>query len=255
MKLPFAVYTAREGYQWISGLDAGLARLEQFRRSIGKLPEFDFGDPLSCGAVNFGDTVVAYRFLKEEKGDFRGRDSLYLALTYFDKSVAGSINFDELLSNELFLIPLREPPSELSYDGGFAVDSGFALDGVVGRIGLDSVGILYEKIDGGRLKVIQLEGDQNCTVKYLPPVVEVEPDGRSEVISEDAAIPENRSCHTGRESYRVLIVLSTLLFVVFLFGCYVLWMRLMSDGEGGTQNMEINKPVTSLTKDGGLDNE
>lgn len=255
MKLPFAVYTAREGYQWISGLDAGLPRLEQFRRAIGKLPEFDFGDPLSCGAVNLGDTVVVYRFMKEEKGDFRGRDSLYLALTWFDKSVAGSINFKDLLDHAVFVSPMREPPLSLEYDGGSSTDSGSVSDVLVNQIGLDAVGMLFARLDGENLKVIKVEGEQSCTARYLQSVTEAEPCERDEVIAEVAMIPESEPCNTGHERSRIVVILILLLLVFILFGCYILCRRAMTDGDGESSRGDNGKPVTSLTEGEGLGNE
>lgn len=80
MKLPFAVYTAREGYAWQSGTEAGLAKLERLRKAIGKMPEFDFGDSASSGLLNIGDDVVLYRFMRQENADFKGRDAVYLDL-------------------------------------------------------------------------------------------------------------------------------------------------------------------------------
>ena len=43
MELPFAVYTARQGARWISGPAGDRAALEGFRRTVGKMPEFDMG--------------------------------------------------------------------------------------------------------------------------------------------------------------------------------------------------------------------
>ena len=51
MKLPFAVYTARDGYAWQSGTEAGTGKLERLRKAIGKMPEFDFGDSASSGML------------------------------------------------------------------------------------------------------------------------------------------------------------------------------------------------------------
>ncbi len=43
MELPFAVYTVRQGARWISGTAGDRAALEGFRRTVGKMPEFDMG--------------------------------------------------------------------------------------------------------------------------------------------------------------------------------------------------------------------
>lgn len=172
MKLPFAVYTARAGAQWISGLAAGEPRLEQLRRVVGKLPSFDDGDPLSCGAVNLDDTVVVYKFMNEEKGDFRERDALYLALTYFDRSVADSINFESLLAIDVFGAPLREPPSFLEYHGPASMDSGADPESMAHTVALDETGTLFQRLRDGTLRLVQEEGERQATATYIPPSVE-----------------------------------------------------------------------------------
>lgn len=173
MKLPFAVFTARAGAQWISGLDTGKRLLEQLRRAIGKLPSFDDCDPLACGAVNLDDIVVVYKFMNEEKGDFRGRDALYLALTYFDRSIAGSINLERLLAIDVFSAPQREPPSCLEYSGPASMDSGADPESLGGTVALDAAGALFQRLRDGTLRLVQVEGAQQSVATYIPPVVEV----------------------------------------------------------------------------------
>jgi len=162
MKLPFAVYTARTGYQWISGLDVGLPLLEQLRRSLGKLPEFDFGDPLSCGVLNEGNWVVVYRFMVEKKGDFVGRDSLYLALTYFQRSIAGSVNVAHLLEMPVFAAAVREPPSSFEYDAGkssaCACDPAVMTDKERARIDFTQAGSAFQYPFAGTMRIKQEVG-------------------------------------------------------------------------------------------------
>jgi hypothetical protein len=251
MKLPFAVYTAREGYQWISGIDAGLPQLEKLRRAIGKLPEFDFGDSPSCGAVNSGDTVAVYRFMRERQGDFRGRDSLYLALTYFEKSVAGSINFDELLSLELFTSPLREPPSFLEYKGDVLVDPEFAPDKSSPEIGLDSAGMLYAKLTVGSLQLVQKEGARLCAVKYVPPLAET---AETDSVEYSGLIEENPVTQL-RMDPPVLrwrlgsmkFALAVLLVGILSLGCYLLWRR--ERAKSSEQVPKIKAPETALQQE------
>ena len=45
---------------------------------------------------------MVYQFMIERGGDFLGRDCLYLALTYFDRSIAASIHLGKLLEMPYF---------------------------------------------------------------------------------------------------------------------------------------------------------
>lgn len=142
MKLPFAVYTARDGYAWQSGTEAGLSKLERLRKAIGKMPEFDFGDPASSGMLTVGDDVVLYRFMRQLKADSHGRDALYIAMTYFPRNEARFINADEVLSATPFAEPLRDPPSWFEYNGSPAIPSGFSVPGVSSSGVFDPAGSL-----------------------------------------------------------------------------------------------------------------
>lgn len=203
--------------------------MEQLRRAIGRLPEFDFGDPLSCGAVNSGDTVVVYRFMQEKRGDSRGRDSLYLALTYFPRSIAGSINFEELLANMAFATPMREPPSSLLYDGGPSADLGFDFDNIGTEIELKGAGCLFVKLSNATLNLIQAQGAMRCAVKYVPHVEEVDSSEHCEgVITEPVPNTENESLITQRCRYWGLKIVVALLIVALAFACHLMWKNLFS---------------------------
>lgn len=127
MRLPFAVYTARQGYAWQSGTEAGTAKLDGLRKAIGKMPEFDFGDKASSGILNVGDEIVLYRFMRAEKADFKGRDAAYLALTYFNRPEARFVNAEAVLAAFPFAAPLSKPPSSFEFGGTAAEPTNFTL--------------------------------------------------------------------------------------------------------------------------------
>ncbi len=117
--LPFLVYAAREGYGWVNGCTVPIALREQLRRTAGKMPDFDMqGAPGTCGVVNVGEWVLAYRFMRQIAGDSRGRDCAYLAMSYVKASEAGEINADALLLEPLFKTPQKTPPDTIAYAGG-----------------------------------------------------------------------------------------------------------------------------------------
>jgi hypothetical protein len=115
MRLPLAIHTARQGYAWLNKGQHDFALLERFRKAIGKMPDIDYGEPLTCGALNVDEWVVVYRFMIEKGGDFRGRDCLYLSMTYFDRSVASSVNIAQLLESPFLAELLHEPPVYFEY--------------------------------------------------------------------------------------------------------------------------------------------
>lgn len=157
MELPFAVHTAREGYGWVSGQEAGVARLAELRNAVGKSPELDVESKGVRGAVNAGDAVVVYCFMREVKADFRGRDAVYLALTYFNRAESGKIDIGHILGLDIFNETMREPPSTFVYAGGDSADSEYDPECKEAcgtrRIELACAGSVFQKPFKGKLHV------------------------------------------------------------------------------------------------------
>ena len=175
--MPLAVYTAREGYAWQSGTEAGLAKLDRLRKGIGKMPEFDFGDRATCGMINVGDDVVLYRFMRAEKGDSKGRDATYLALTYFSRQEARFVNADAVLGAFPFAEPLEHPPSHFEYGGGAALPTDFEIPrnasaGPFSSGGtLAAAGFVFSKPFSGTLHIVRREPPQEgqgAEYRYQP---------------------------------------------------------------------------------------
>lgn len=171
MRLPFAVYTAQQGYGWACGLEHGRAALERYRKALGKFPEADYGQAMTRGAVNSDDTVVAYRFLTAANWDSKGRNALYLAMTFFPRTDAGEIDIEHLLGMEVFTKPMREPPPSLEYCGGGSSGSGYDPDTGGGANGVDlaCAGSVFQKAFTGTLKIWRSEGESGFRCTYTPP--------------------------------------------------------------------------------------
>jgi hypothetical protein len=176
MKLPFAVYTARQGYAWQSGAEHGMGKLERFRRIIGRMPEFDFGDPACRGFVNAQDCVVAFRFMRQSKADAAGRDAAYLAITFFTSEQARFINADSLFANPPFNEPLQNPPSFFEYQAGPAIPIDFAVPSrsMVGSFSsepsLSSAGFVFSQHFSGTLRIYLSESPHSTpVVEYTLP--------------------------------------------------------------------------------------
>lgn len=196
MELPFAVYTARQGYAWQSGIEYGIQKLELFRKAIGKMPEFDFGERASCGLLNVVDMIVAYRFMRQEKADFKGRDAGYLALTFCSREDARFIDAEAMLTEYPFATPLMEPPSSFEYAGGPAMPTEFSLP-VQASTGcfnnercMSAAGFVFAQTFEGTLRIFREEPSdaKGAQFRYeLPPkplVIEKEPEQRPVITPE-----------------------------------------------------------------------
>jgi hypothetical protein len=174
MRLPLAIHTARQGYAWLNQGQQDYSLLERFRKAIGKMPDIDCGEPLSCGALNFDEWVVVFRFMVEKGGDFRGRDCLYLALTYFQRSVASSVNIARLLEVSELSAPLREPPSTIDYGAGDSlpcqVDHGLDPSDAWKLVEFVTAGSAFQQPFEGVLRLQQVEG-KDCMVSFSSSVV------------------------------------------------------------------------------------
>jgi len=169
MRLPFAVYTATEGYGWSAGRSHDRATLERMRRAVGKTPDFDYGAPGCCGAVNEGDMVAVYRFMRAEKWDSKGRNASYLALSFFPRLQARDIDIARLLELEAFRVSMREPPEWLEYEGPGADASGFdpeTEECSVAALELACAGSVFMKPFEGQLILRRDEGAASCRVTY-----------------------------------------------------------------------------------------
>jgi len=222
MRLPLAIHAARQGYAWLNQSQHDFTLLERFRKAIGKMPDIDCGEPLSCGAINVAKWVVVYRFMIEKGGDFLGRDCLYLALTYFDRSVAASIHLGKLLELPCFTEPMREPPDGFDYEDGESlpchVNPGMASSAELLHLDFLVAGAAFQHPFSGTLRIIAFRESPlgSCDVKYLPEKQLFEKvDNRVHDAPLDASAlkAEPQKCH--RLKYeRLLITIAVVVFVV-----------------------------------------
>jgi hypothetical protein len=253
MRLPFAVYTAYDGYGWAAGLTHGRATLERLRRAVGKTPDFDYGAPPCCGTVSDGDTVAVYRFMRAERWDSKGRNATYLALSYFPRASAKDVDVERLLAFEPFRVPLREPPEWLEYDGPGADASGFdpeTEESSGAALDLSCVGSVFMKPFAGQLLVRRDEGAASCRVTYrrLQPVLNepAPPPATNVVLRETEEYATSATPAPARRGLRVFAhaVLVAAALALFVGGVY--W-RATRCGTSGA----IVAPVCENTGRGG----
>ena len=235
MRLPFAVYTARHGYAWQSGTAAGTAKLERFRKAIGKMPEFDFGDSASSGLLNVGDDVVLYRFMRQKNADFKGRDAMYLAMTYFTRPEARFVDADAALKAFPFVDPLPDPPSDFDYCGSAALPTDFTVpaESTTGCFHpegqLASAGFVVAQPFPGILHVSRAEPATGKGAAYryqlAQPAPPEKPSKTDAFAPRPAPPPEKRAAHAS--AWRRIAI--TAILVAIMEAAALIWLRLPQD--------------------------
>ncbi|MEI7945563.1 MAG: hypothetical protein WCJ02_02655 [bacterium] len=222
MRLPLAIHAARQGYAWLNQSQHDFSLLERFRKAIGKMPDIDCGEHLSCGALNVDDWVVVYRFMIEKGGDFLGRDCIYLALTYFDRSIASSVHIARLLELPFFAAPMRHPPDAFDYEDCESlpchVNPVMASSAELLHLDFLVAGAAFQHPFSGTLRIIAFRGSPlgSCDVKYLPEKQLFEKVGNrvhDDPLDASALNDEPQKYH--RLKYeRLLIAIAVVVFVV-----------------------------------------
>lgn len=116
MTLPLAIYTAEHGLAWRGATrEIPYSELDACRCLLGPVPDFDSGEPGYAGVAAVGGRVFVIRCFLAEKWDFRGRDSLYLAVTWLPREQAATVNFGALLESPKLSVPLRNPPETFAW--------------------------------------------------------------------------------------------------------------------------------------------
>ena len=100
MKLNLATYTAEHGLEWHYDKSAlGFAELDRCRHLLGALPDFNAGESGYVGVAAAGKRVFAIRCAKAKAWDFKGRDALYMTVTWMPRTDALNVDFQVLLKS------------------------------------------------------------------------------------------------------------------------------------------------------------
>ena len=103
MTLPLATYTAEEGLAWHYDRSAiDFADLDKCRRLLGPLPDFDGGDAGHEGIATIDHRIYIIRCSKAPAWDFRGRDALYITVTWLPREMAEHVDFEVILASDGF---------------------------------------------------------------------------------------------------------------------------------------------------------
>ena len=117
--IPFAVYTAWQGYAWSSiPEDVTREEMDILYRKIGeKRPDFmGAGDSYEGVYYNNG-LLSAFRMQSVQKWDSVGRDADYCAFAFMGPDVAQDFDFGYMLGMSSFNTPTHEPQNFIEYDG------------------------------------------------------------------------------------------------------------------------------------------
>ena len=101
MTFPLATYTAENGLAWFYDRSAiAFAELDRCRRMLGPLPRFDSGDKGYEGVAAVGRRIYLVRCDRAEAWDFRGRDSVYLTVTWINRDKVDEFYLNAILSSD-----------------------------------------------------------------------------------------------------------------------------------------------------------
>lgn len=119
LEIPFAVHTAKYGYDW-SSIPAGMTREEldaHYRQAAVLKPEFLRAGEVVSGVFAHDGRVVVYLIQVARGWDSNGRDAEYSAFAFLSYAEAGKVDFRALLDRDEFRVPRRDPPPVLRYAG------------------------------------------------------------------------------------------------------------------------------------------
>ena len=96
-----ATYTAENGLEWFYDKSAiTFAELDKCRRLLGPLPNFDSGDRGYEGVAAVGRRIYLIRCARAKMWDFKGRDAVYLTVTWLDRDKVGDFDLDAILASD-----------------------------------------------------------------------------------------------------------------------------------------------------------
>ena len=111
MKIPLAVYTAVDGFDWQPGTVFSRAELNRYMAMIGKFPDIIFEKIPYGGAFVCDGRFAFYRFHVAERGDSRGRDALYCVLGSVTLAEAKRLDMSTVFNTPEFSAPMRPFPT------------------------------------------------------------------------------------------------------------------------------------------------
>ena len=232
MTLSLAIYTAGHGLDWRCPSQE-LSDLDQCRTEFGQLPDFDAGDVGFEGLSVRGGRFFVVRCFKAAKWDFKGRDSLYLAVTWMPIEAFGGVDVDTLLALPYFREPMRNPPPQFEFDVASGGKFWSGLPDVEVREGL----VLRRKIGERQFLRVDVESAsvEMEVKKSLPPPMDV------------PVCPEPKKASAWERKKVLWWALVGLLFMAVLvaFACDVLNRRGAQKDDGSGKNLDGTKSAES----------
>ena len=142
MVFPLATFTAESGLAWFYDKSAiAFGELDRCRRLLGALPDFDSGDKGYEGVGAVGRRIYLMRCTRADAWDFKGRDAVYLTVTWLDRDKAAGYDLDAILSSDGMCAQSHDYKYCFELDGGGVAhgDGGIASGVDLSRAGEEDV--------------------------------------------------------------------------------------------------------------------
>lgn len=123
LTLAACTYSAGHGYQW-SNVPGGVtkAELDAIHRIAADFRgDFPLPEAVDAGVIVRGGLIAAYTIRNVPDWDFSGRASDYAAYALVPVEHAEKIDFTELLRDDFFTVPSKNPRSLIEYAGANSV--------------------------------------------------------------------------------------------------------------------------------------
>lgn len=201
MNLPLAIYTAGHGLAW--NYEAGsisYAEIDACRTILAPMPDFDSGDSGYEGIAAIQDRVFVIRCFKARKWDFRGRDAVYMAVTWIRRSEADQVNFQAILDCKQMTEPSHDLPHPFEVESSDVDGDGSAIGQKIVHSGSEKMIGFVRRLDGEKdWRVVMTEAEKVLTSQDK---TEVEEPGQSpaECAFRVDAKPDEETLSSGDEN-------------------------------------------------------
>ncbi len=115
IRIPFAVHTAKFGYDW-SNIPDGMTRAELdacYRAAVAKKPEYLEPGQIISGVTSAAGRRFAYSIQVAEAWDANGRNAEYSAFAFIPAILSDRLFVEGLLARDEFCRPNRNPPTSV----------------------------------------------------------------------------------------------------------------------------------------------
>jgi len=218
---PLAIYTADHGLAWTyPRSEISFAEIDACRKAFGPLPDFDAGAKGYAAVWASGQRVFVMRCQSVAAWDFRGRSATYLAVTWFPRAEAATIDFEKLIASPSLSTPTKNPPSFFSCDATVASAASVAPEPFL-KDGFRRVGgIVSGAGNEATVAIKRIDGNEQASCSVSLPKHEFAPVSSKGTSGAGAACASERigSTQSGSSVTFVIIIALILALAAAVFG-------------------------------------